>query len=253
MNINIKVEGMEVLTGKLQKLAKQIPYAAKIGINRMTKAIQDEEIKEMKKVFDRPTSWILNGTYLRGAEKGKLEGEIGLKDWAGGGGTPAVKVLWSEIFGGDRRVKRFEKALQAVGALPPGMVVVAGSGAQIDMHGNMKAQQIIQILSYFKAFRETGYRANITEEKRAKLKRGTKKKMGTEYFKIGTDHKWLQPGIYQKFHMGHGSAIKPVMIFVDEASYKKRFDFFGVGQRTIARVGNKIMSDAVRDAIATEK
>jgi hypothetical protein len=41
----------------------------------------------------------------------------------------------------------------------------------------------------------------------------------------------LLPGIYQRFATGFGSAIKPVIVFINPPNYRKRFDFYGVGMK----------------------
>lgn len=42
----------------------------------------------------------------------------------------------------------------------------------------------------------------------------------------------MQPGIYQRIFLGHGTAIKPVLIYVKGTKYQARFNFEKVAQDT---------------------
>jgi hypothetical protein len=236
METGFKITGMEELKANLSALAKEeFPYAMALALTRTAQDIQTAAIEQMKRVFDRPTPWTLNSTYIVPAKKDNLTATVWLKDeWAvGKSGVPASKFLSPEIFGGQRNLKRHEMALQYAGILPAGMYCVPGQGADLDAYGNMKASQIIQIIAYFKAFGEQGYKANTTQERKDKLKKGTKKTRGYEYFAIrdrGSSR--LKPGIYKRIGFGSfGSAIKPIIMFVKRPGYQPRLDFFGVANR----------------------
>src|ERR1700679_188410 len=103
------------LSRTLTKLEReQLPFAQSQTANRLARqGIADLKDKE-KEGFDRPTAYALNAFYWPKASKRSPTAEIRAKDFAGKG-TPAWKFLDPEVFGGTRRMKRFELALQAIG------------------------------------------------------------------------------------------------------------------------------------------
>lgn len=252
ISIDIRHNIAETLRLLDTKIAKQVPIAAAIALTRTAIAVQADEIKEMRDVFDRPTPYTLGSVGVSTATKAKLEARIYLKSTTGNS-IPAAKYLAAEIVGGGRRIKRFESALRAVGALPEGCYAIPASGAKYDAYGNMDRGQIVQILSYFRAFPNAGYRANMTQAGRAKLARGTKKKLGVAYFVGRPGNGKLPLGIWQRIGFAHGSALKPIMIFVTSALYEAVFDFAGVGRRTVARVFNTEFAIAYRNAVASAR
>lgn len=240
------------LTDKLGKLAyAQMPYAASVALNRTAEEIQRREIHEMKDVFDRPTPWTLSGTFVKRASKANLQASVGLKDFAGKG-IPASKFLAPQIAGGSRRLKRFEKALRSAGHLPEDFRAVPGSGAELDSYGNIKPSQIVQILSFLRAFPEAGYRANMTDKKRMRLARGTKSKRGFTYF-IGRPGGRAPLGVWQRIGFAGGTAVKPVLIFVRHAQYQAVFDFGYVATTTAERAFPSHFEAALADAVRTAR
>lgn len=214
---------------------KHIPAAAMRSLNYTARKVQEAEIKEMRDVFDRPNPNTLKAIYIKPATLRRQSAEIGIKDEAGKG-VPASKYLLAQITGGTRRLKRFEVALRSVGVLPSGYWAVPGDAAKLDAYGNMSAGQIVQILSYFKAFPEAGFRANITDKRRAALRKGSKRKLGYEYFVGRPGAGRLPLGIWQRFRFAKGdTAIKPILIFVSRSLYEKRFDFEYVARKTVER------------------
>jgi hypothetical protein len=200
-------------------------------LTKTAKKAQAAEIHEMRDSFRNPTPYTLNSVYVKPATKDRLEATVMLKDEATKA-VPAAKFLAPQIDGGQRTQKRFERALQAVGAMPAGYRAVPGAGAKLDSYGNMSPSQIVQILAFFRAFPEMGYKANMTDKGRARLARGSKRQQGFTYF-VGRPGSRGALGIYQRFGFAKGSAIKPVLIFVRSALYEKRFDFSYVVEQTV--------------------
>ncbi|MGH7605425.1 MAG: hypothetical protein ACRENK_15695 [Gemmatimonadaceae bacterium] len=209
--------------------------------------MKQAEYKEMRDVFDRPTPYTLNSLYSKGATKTNLEAVVWLK-YDTSKGTPADKYLLPQIRGGQRSLKRFELALRSVGALPSGYFAVPGSAADLDAYGNMKSSQIVQILSYFRAFPEAGYRANITEKRKQKLNR-----QGIAYF-VGSPGGGKSPlGIWKRVGLARGSSIKPIIIFVKSVHYAVRFDFDYVGQQTVRLEFSGQFAQAMAEANASAR
>lgn len=265
--IKVEIKGMRELQAQLRGLSgEKIKKARIASLNDAAFVGYQAGRDELKRVFDRPTPKTLSSiAYWKAGEAGKSVREPGVFDIRGKGlslklsedrmfsridlsgdinkqGIPAEYWLSPGIIGGPRRYKRHEIALNRIGILPPGMFIVPGEGADMDAYGNMSSGQIVQIIAYFRAFGEQGYKANMTEKTRARLAKGTKTKQAIEYFVVKPEsfrtwgrgngkamgRKKMQPGIYKRIFFGMGTAIKPVMIFVKSPQYGRRFDFYRV-------------------------
>ncbi len=241
MKIDVKINGLDALKAKLRGLSDgKIKVAAVAALNDAAYAGAQETKKAMAQVFDRPTPWVLGGVRYVKARKDRLESSIDFDQWGNKTSVTVGKILQAEIFGGQRKYKRHELALQRAGILPSGMAIVPGPAAIKDQYGNMAASQIVQIISWFKAFGEQGYKANSTAKTRARLakekRNGTK---GFEYFALQKKQGKLSPGIYQRFTFASGSAIKPIMYFVRMPAYKRRLDFYGIANKVAVDTFNK--------------
>lgn len=252
MQISIRSNIDEVLKNLNDIAKKQIPYAVSLALNRTGQKVKDALIKSMKESFDRPTPFTLNALQHTPSTKKTLTTVVCLK-------TPVrlsqrQHYFVPNILGVNREYKAFERALFRIGILPAGMMAVPGSAANIDLYGNMSRGQIIQILSYFKAFGEQGYKANITEARKKRLAKGSKKKIGYTYFVLQRPRGRLPAGIYQRFSFAMGTAIKPILIFVPASMrYKKRWDFFGIGRRVVEKEFENEFIRALLEAIKTAK
>ena len=245
--INVSVNVDEAVK-RLGFVRKQIPFITSLSLNRTGQKVKAKEEHEIRDVFDRPTPFIQNSIFLKPSNKTNLTALVGIKDFASKS-VPATKILEAEIKGGSRRLKRYEIALRRVGALPNGYYTVPGAAAQIDQYGNIARKHITQILAYFKAFPEAGYKANSTERSRARLKRGTKKKLGVSYF-VGRPGDGKSPlGIWMRIHSSFGSAIKPVLIFIKSAQYQSVFDFKFVAENTVKKEFNGEFERTYREVL----
>ncbi|HEB76897.1 MAG TPA: hypothetical protein ENI90_00020 [Methylothermaceae bacterium] len=231
----VSLNGYDEALRALRRVERQIPRAAQRTVNYLANEVRKAEVEEMKRAFDRPTRWTLNSTRVTyaSAARRRTHAVVWLKDEAAKG-IPATKYLTPQIFGGNRKAKRFERALWNAGVLPRGWLAVPGEGARMDAFGNMSRGQIVEILSWFQAFGEQGFRANLTEEGRRRKIKGTKKRRGTAYFAIRPGQgSHLHPGVYQRIATGFGWAIKPVLIFIKSAEYGRRYHFFEVAEDTV--------------------
>ncbi len=266
LNINIRDNAAEVLRD-LGRLGQRADIALQRAVRDTAFAVRDAEQAEIRRVFDRPTPYTLNGLRIR-YSRTEIAATVWLKDELDAGkGIAATKYLAAQIDGGARRMKRFESALSRVGVLPAGWRAVPGVGATYDAFGNMSRGQIVQILSYFQAFSEGGYRANSTEDSRKRTAKGRKGTLGFEYFAAQPGFRmgrrsWmhgksqhLQPGIYKRTFTGglgprggRESEITPVLIFIRNPAYARRLDFFGVAKKAV----DANFAPAVRRAIERE-
>jgi hypothetical protein len=251
MAVDVRDAVRQITAGMLVE-EKQVKFATRVALTRVAKVAEGAEVKEMRDIFDRPTPFTMSGLFVRPATTTNLTAEVKLKDFAGKSSSPAATYLAAQIKGGMRGEKRFERALRSVGALPPGYRVVPGTGAELDAYGNMNRGQIVQILAYFRAFPEAGYKANMTDKKRAALERGSKTKQGISYF-AGRPGDRLPWGIYQRVHFARGTALKPVMIFVRSVQYQAIFDFEYVAESAVEMNFPAEFTRALAEARATQR
>lgn len=196
----------------------------------------------MPQVFDRPTSWTINGVFLRPATFADPAAEILIKDFAPKG-TPAIKYLAPGIYGGGRNVKRFERALQAAGAMPAKWYAVPTKDVKLDPWGNPPGSLITQILSAVRASPDPMQNRTAASKKR---NRGRQR----DYFVITRQRGKLSPGIYERrqFHGGAGTR----MLFVytpKQPQYRKRLEFFEIVEQTVEREFVTQFEFAFEDAI----
>lgn len=231
LRIDTRVVGLKELQDRLRRKPSEIRRALVEALNATGYDALDAMKAQMAIDFRNPTPYTLNSLRLEKATAQKLFVTILPREFAGKG-TPARKYLAPEIYGGDRNVKRFEIALRNVGVIPAGMYAVPGKGADMDVYGNMKPGQIVQIIAFFEGFGEQGYRANMTAKGRMKLRKGTGKRLGFEYFAVRTKSHGLGPGVYKRMVIGRGTnPITPVLIFINKPVYSKRYRWHEAGNR----------------------
>lgn len=219
---------------------------------QVRRAMQDE----MRAVFDRPTDYILRSPFVRMATAAKLSVTIE-PTYMGGKGIDPQKILDAQTWGGRRRDKRSEVALKRVGILPAGYQTAIPDEARggpypgsDDGKGNLRGPFLVQLISYFQAFGEQGYKANMSEKGYQRVHRGTKKQAGRRYFVAyggerdapRTTRKGepdaraahLARGIWAVSGTG-GVLVRPVLLFVKpKRGYQPRFDMDKVAKRADA-------------------
>lgn len=254
--LKIEVKGLKELQAGLDDLIKhRMPKITAIALTKTAKAVVEESQKEMSQIFDRPTPFILRSQWVKWATPKDLSASVEWKSRAGKRvefWDAATRTLSPHVKGGSRVHKNFEVALSRMGILPPGYFAMPGAAAEIDAYGNMSRGQIIQLLSYFKAFPEAGYRANITEKRKLKLAKGSKRtgKRGFVYFVGRPGAGRLPLGIYKRTTFGFGSELKPILIFARTPGYRKRWDIQGMAQRVVDRDFKKIFKQVADETLA---
>jgi hypothetical protein len=216
---------------RLRLLGRQAAFVAAVSLTRSAKDGQTAIKEETPRAFDRPTNYTINSTYLKPATKTRLEARIWVKDNVASKGTPADRFLLPEIYGGMRGQKGMERMLQAAGMMKAGWYAVPAAGAQIDGNGNVKRSQITQILSQLKLQRGSGSESRASGSARSNR---TIARQGVTYFVLPEKHRGLEPGIYLKRRFAHGSAVRPVFLFVPSVLYRPRLRFHEVGEKTIS-------------------
>lgn len=257
-SIGSQLQGKEKALALLHGIAgRKLDAAIAKAINDTAYEVKRAYVDEMSSVFDRPTDYIKKSVWIKQAAPGRLVASID-PSYFGGKGVEPEKVLKAQALGGRRRDKRSEVALRRVGILPNGYQVVIPAdpfpGSE-DAHGNIKGSFMVQLLSYLQAMGEQGYRANMTDRRKAAIhKRGGAKvkavgpKLGRRYIvaygnmrggarltaKGEQDERMsnLPPGIWAV--MGSGAVIKPVLMFTRMGDYEVRLRMENVEQRANA-------------------
>ncbi len=249
IHINVQHD-LDDLRRKIANIAQeQIPFATALALTRTAQAASAAVKQEMTRVFDRPTPFTLNSLRTSAATKTRLQAAVYMKDEAVKG-TSTINAIGHQALGGQRAFKRSEGALRRLGMLANGENMVPGAAAQLDAYGNMSRGQIVQILSWLQAFGEQGYRANMTAATRTRRARGTARTRGVGYyFKRDAPGR----GIYMRVNTGFGSAIKPVLLFVRRAQYRKRLDMNAVVERVSREQFRSWFADALQEAQRTQR
>lgn len=241
MQIQIEIKGLDKVAAQLRELTgAQMQQTASKAINDIAFKVRKGYQDEMRKVFDRPTPYVVSSVRVKQATPSSLEASIG-PEYFGGKGVDPSKVLAAEVVGGNRRAKRSEVALRRAGLLPAGYMTAIPATpfpGSADAYGGIKGSFILQLLTYFQAMGEQGYRANMTDKRRAKLANKGKTASGyatingVQYFasmgKLRGQH--LAPGIWAKSGI-HGSDVKPVLMFIRDPRYQVRLNVEQIAER----------------------
>lgn len=261
--LKIKVTGLKEMQAEVNDLIKhRIPKMTAIALTQTAKSLEGALRTEMRSRFDRPTPWALNGLFTKSATPSDLNAHVWFKDdRAVGTGTPAVKFMWSEVHGGPRSLKRYEKALQRFGVLPGGYYTVPGKGLKLDRFGNIPTGKITEIL--------TGVRAlqGMSDTTFGGVMGGFKlrKKTTANFFVVKVRQGGLEPGIWERVPEGSASyqggqamqkgkargehyykgvgrvgsnlimarGVRPILMFVKAPRYTQRLPFYDISQKHV--------------------
>ncbi|MFN4114956.1 MAG: hypothetical protein ACK4F7_00460 [Inhella sp.] len=252
--IRIDVTGLDELLKTMGRADKQVRFAASRTLNQLAQLVIKDIRAEMQDSFDRPTPWTLRGFRQYGlATRDRLETTVDFKYT--GNRTPEQHLLVPQVYGGERRLKRFEYALRSAGVLPGGYFIVRGQGAAMDAYGNISRGQVQQILSWFRGAELTaGRTANSTAATRARKMRGTKSRFGFRYF-VGRPGDGRGPlGVYQVVRIAPGvTEMLPVLIFVRSTNYQRRLDLQAAAEYSVRRNLDATFQAALRQALATAR
>ena len=236
MSIDVRVDTSELqgLVKQLERLnARGISFATQRATNNGAFKVRDAWKTKAAQVFDRPTPFTRNAVLVQRAGTfrsssgftgtGTEVARVFIRDEAAGI-TPQI-YLQQQVVGGERRMKRHERALQAAGVLPAGFFVVPGEGVKLDNFGNVRPGQITRILSALRASNDPGQ--NQTERSAARRRRSN----AAVIFALPAPRGRLLPGVYER----RGRAITPLLIFVRGARYRPRFDIFQYAREVVQR------------------
>ncbi len=249
--IRLTVSGLDAATARLVAAAKQVPFAASRALNDVAGQIVTVERGVMRSVFDRPTAYTLNALRIEPATKRSLVATVLAKD-SEGAERSAGNWLAPEAFGGVRRLKAFERSLQAAGVLPAGMAVVPAAGARLDAFGNWSRAHMNAVLV---SMRLAGTAVAARRIDRLKAKDAARKRaLPTRYFVVREQQGELEPGIYERKGTRFGEGVRPVVIFTKSVPvYRRRFPFVEVAQRVANKQLGPTFDRMLAEALATAR
>ena len=235
MKASAKLEGASQAIGTLQGFsARRLGAALATALTRTATAMRPSWQQELQQRLDRPTPGTLAGVRTNRATAARLQAELYLRDQSAkpGAMTPA-EWLSPQEQGGGRRVKKFERALMAQGAMPTGAKVVPGKHARLDGYGNVSRGQITQVLNQLGADLSPGYARTISKSATKRLE--SARRSGRLYVAFPRAVGRIKPGIYQRGGPG-GRRLLPVFWFVSAVGYQKRVDLLGAASREAPQV-----------------
>lgn len=267
MQLSIKTNFPQVLAA-MKEAQKQVPFAVARALTKTAQDVKEAERKGMA-VFDRPTPFTLNSLFIRAATKQTLEAEVWLKGDGSRDGGATRHYLGPQVNGGARPLKLFERRLVKTGYMNANERAVPAAGVQLDSYGNVSKGQLIKILSQLKTATTLGDFSNASGSRRSRSKRVKEAyffaggrssmvivggdRMAMQTASAGrTSH--LAKGIWVRRSFGSfGTAIKPVLLFVQGATYKRRFNFFDIANKTVNAKFAGHFEQSFKQALATAR
>ena len=196
---------------------------------------------EMRTKLDRPTPYTINSVRTEKATAESLVAVVAIKDQ--GEGVLPAEYLRTQQVGGDRNLRKFERALVSAKAMPPGYKVVPSRYALLDAYGNISRAQIVSVLrSIGGNVLSPGYQRVISK---SASKRAGKSK---PYLAVWPEAKsGLAPGVYQS----KGRELQQVFAYVRSVTYRQRIDLYQtardiVGQQLQAQFDRAMRESAAR-------
>lgn len=256
MKIGMKVSGSSALSN-MSKLIKEAPkqamFAAVVANTRVAGMIREELTATMARVFDRPTSMVLQSVRVKPASKQDPVAVVGLdiRELGGKNIKSMKEIIGHHFVGGERVQKRLEMRLQRLGVLPVGRYVAPGRGAPLDAHGNISRGEVGKMLTQMGSY-DVSRMSGKTFERLKKDKKlvGRGKYNGrtvlrSQYF-VAKSKSGRPLGVWKV--MGRGD-VQPVLAFVAKPTYRKRIDLPAIGQRVIAKCWPQEFRKALADAL----
>lgn len=242
--IKVSIDGIDKAIARVKQIDKQVRYASMVAINETAKAVQGEIRREMSSSFDRPTPWTLQNVRIRFARRDDLSAEVffGRDLYSKSKLTPQA-ILGHQFAGGERQRKSLELYLQSGGFISPGEMVVPGAGARIDQFGNMSRGQVQQVISQLRLGLDPFAWTSMSKRSQASVRRA-----GRIFWSRGGH---LPRGAW--VDQGGEIGLRPLLIVISGAKYKRRIDVRRIGAETVQRVMPKAFRSALRNALETAR
>lgn len=288
----VTLQGLAGAQRRVQSLPRQLRFGAALGLNNVAFKVRDAWIQGMRQAFDRPTPYLLSSIVVdQKATKERLEATV-RPVYRGKKGIEPSKTLAANVFGGQRRMKGFDRRLQMAGLMPEGMQAVPAPGIADgpygDGYGNVKGSFIVKLLAYLQAFTLVGDYNNMSKRNRlrmsgrgrwqgrffgAQTKRGQDRRLPMAYRSGGVEffvsrgktagaainverHKnrdqHLAAGIWERSGI-YGARVRPIFYFQRPPTYQRRLPLQTIGDQVVATHLPAAVVARTQDAIRTAR
>lgn len=220
---------------------RQVPFAMALALTRTAMAGREAGKLHIRRNLRQAKPFTLNGVRFERATKQRLHAEVRVRDEASKG-TPPAKYLRALEFGGHRRYKRFERALQYAGVLEPNEFAIPADGGSIDLRGKGNVGGLYtRILSGLRANPDPLSNTPSLERGRRGVARARSR---ARYFRRGEF-------IWERLNR---STVRPVLVIIKRApSYRKTLRFAETVAATTRHEMPRQWQDAMRQAKATAR
>jgi hypothetical protein len=220
-------KGMKVLAETPEMIRKAVVGALSDTVDDL----YTRQELEMKSVFNKPSPYILRGlkkSYPGGREGQSSRARFGQGvlragtyfEYFGGTGSPE-SIVKPHVFGGQRPRKASERRLQDRVALLGGQDTVQGRNYPRGSGGDINGARYSEMLAAVGALSETA---------RAAMPKGKQRDRKNISFFV-MKREGVPIGIAER----RGKDVKIMLVNTrKKAVYKKRYDYFGVGQKQVA-------------------
>jgi hypothetical protein len=219
MKLDIQASGIKELQASLKDFSKRrLNSVVATALTRTAKTVSQSWSANILSTIDRPTAPTLKAVSFTGAKADSLQSTVFLKDKVGKA-EPSVYLAPHEV-GGDRLLKKFERALVNSGAMPSGYFTVPGRHATLDSYGNVSRAQLVAVIRSLGAQYSPGYQRVISRD--AKKLLAAQARHGRQYIAVTpqeSKRSRVSPGIYER--MADGSR-RAIFLFKSGVVYKKR-------------------------------
>jgi len=238
MSVDIKVDmrGIEKMQKILENMQKnQLPFAMVGALNSTAYQAREAAVKEMRHVFDRPTSFVLKGLKYKKSTQKDLNASVGYRLWPGKSIQDGRAMIRPHVEGGKRGSKRAEIHLRNRGIIEGDEFLIPSRSAKLNKYGNMTQGWMNKMLSDLGA--QFDSKQNTHSSKKAT-------------FFVGRFGKKQQKMIVRRVNK---TRFIPFMIITKEPTYKKTFDFDGVIERTVQKNFKRNFKKSFDLAMATAR
>lgn len=213
ISLSVQSEINKVLKSIDPFTSKQMPFAIAKALTSTAKAVQKDITSELPTAFTSPTVFTKKAFTIKAARKTDLTAWVFAKD-------AQARYLAYGIQGGERRVKGFERRIDAMGG-QAGVMLVPTKAVKRDSSGNVSLATIKRI-------------AGQSNSKKYFV--GTPK---------GADKSF---GVYERMR---GGKLRALLVEADVSTYRKRLDMQGIGQRVIRANFMRELEASIAYAMAT--
>jgi hypothetical protein len=235
MKIDIQSNSPSVVAYFQRIAQRQLPYAMQQTLTSLAFKIRTDTHDEMRSLFDRPTpNFALRSIVVEKATKAQPWAWVGLRKDGG-----FRKALAHEMSGGTREWKKMEGAFLKLG-MPRGLTAVPGEAAPLNSYGNMTAAYVKAMLN--------GLMTGVS-----KKRRGSGGVIVGFFMVLPGNKSRLHPGVWERHKDGRTYRVRPILMFVRSARYRKLIDLQRIGNETLARDGREILANQIARAIASDR